>query len=111
MDSFLKDVLSAIILASWVFPVLYLSLALVVGKLVVLYRGIRGMGESRPAVGLRSLKVHAPACPATSSGNAPAAIRMSPVAAPGVATPMARLVRPRLASRWKSSQRVSASAC
>lgn len=113
MDSFIKDVLSAIILASWVFPVLYLTLALVAGKLAAFYRRVRGVNGSPPLPRSRRNPASAPA----SSGSAPIvasvvpAARHSPVPAVGAAMPTARLARPRLASRWKSSHRVSASAC
>lgn len=113
MDSFLKDVLSAIILASWVFPVLYLTLALVAGKLAALYRQLRGASELRPAARAVHIPAATVACPQSSSivVTAAPAVRRGPAAAVGVAVPMARLVRPRLAARWKSSHRVSASPC
>ncbi|MDX2219042.1 MAG: hypothetical protein SF172_08475 [Burkholderiales bacterium] len=105
MDSFIKDVLSAIILAGWVFPVIYLTLALVAGKLAALYRLARGSGQ--PGAPRRT---QMSARPAPMKHDAPAA-RHNPVRTAAVTVPVARMMRPRVASRWKSSQRVSTGAC
>lgn len=109
MDSFVKDVLSAIILAGWVFPVIYLTLALVAGKLAALYRLVRGTAQ--PAAPRKSRRRIANlARPEAAQFTAPTP-RHNPVRTAAVTVPVARMMRPRVASRWKSSQRVSAGAC
>lgn len=107
MDSFLKDALSALILAGWVFPVLYLTLALVAGKVLALFRHFTGR-QDQPPHAPRSRRVRSVI---PSSAQPAVAARRAPVAAAGVAMPVARISRPRVASRWKSSQRLSAGTC
>ncbi len=109
MDSFLKDALSALVLAGWVFPVLYLTVALTVGKVVALYRRLAGRRTSAPVT--RRPAPVAVAAESVAAASAPVSTRRRPVAAVGMSATATRLARPRVASRWKSSQRLSAGAC
>ncbi|MBL8516161.1 MAG: hypothetical protein JNM76_04235 [Betaproteobacteria bacterium] len=116
MDSFLKDALSAIILASWVFPVLYLALALVMSGLAALYRRMRGDQSARPPAPPRPPRrspALAPKAAAVRLATASAARHVAPGPVARAAAPkMSRSTpRPRVAARWKSSERVTASAC
>jgi hypothetical protein len=113
MDSFLKDSLSALILATWVLPAAYLTLALVAGRLLALYRQLKGDSDPRPPVrSSRASRVPAAqAALATTSSFAASAQRRNPLTASGITLPVARMSRPRVASRWKSSQRLTAGAC
>ena len=103
MDSFAKDVLSIIILTSWALPAGYIAVSLIVSRLAALVRYVAGKAGGHRVDHFAGRMFAANAL-------APVA-RRNPVRAVGVAARVPSPSRPRMASRWKSSQRLNAGAC
>ena len=103
MDSFAKDVLSIIILTSWALPAGYISVSLIVSRLAALVRYIVGkVGGHR---------VDDLAGPMFAANMLAPVARRNPVRTVGIPASAPASARPRMASRWKSSQRLNAGAC
>lgn len=120
MDSFLKDVLSTLILTSWVLPVAYLTLVLLVDRLASLVRlALRKRNPRSPAppprhvaftpAGREAADARLPGRAHSPVGVSPAP--SNPLTVRSVVGTTARLARPRVGARWKSSQRLSVATC